>query len=285
LNSKLEDLEIQKVAFVPEGDNKGAGITFFKNKPEGEVAKTEDESNGDETLFKRFISFMAKAFDTSEEVSGDLETDAANTNYEKTKEDSDMNLDMSKLTEQEQKTYASLRAKASGGSIEDKPEDKKADDKSTYEKPEDTTKSADSKDIYKELHPEVKKELESLRKFREGAEQKELLSIAKSYELLGHKPEDLAVKLKTLKAVGGTAYNDMISVLDDAVKALQSSGLFDEVGKGGHGINASADAWAQIEKRAAEIRKGKPDMSISEAIDKACMENPQLVAEYEKTRA
>ena len=127
-----------------------------------------------------------------------------------------------------------------------------------------------------------------LRKFRQDAENRELLTVAKKYELLGKKPEELVPVLKSLKAAGGTAYNDMIGVLDANLEAVQKSGAFSELGKRGgtHGevMGGAGDAWSQIEKKAEEIRKSAPAMSYYEAIDTACQQNPDLVHDYENGR-
>lgn len=142
-------------------------------------------------------------------------------------------------------------------------------------------------DIYKGIHPDVAKELVALRKFRQEAEDRELLAVAKKYELLGRKPEELVPVLKSLKAAGGTAYDDMIGVLDANLDVVQSSGAFSEFGKrGGTGsaMSQSDDAWTQIEKKAEEIRKSAPTMTYNEAIDMACQQNPELVHEYENNR-
>ena len=83
--------------------------------------------------------------------------------------------------------------------------------------PAPTTEAAPSQpetdDVYKGLHPAVKAELESLRKFREESEMRRYSEIAKKYTLLGKKPEELAVVLKSLNDAGGTAYADMIGLL------------------------------------------------------------------------
>ena len=132
------------------------------------------------------------------------------------------------------------------------------------------------------------KEIAELRKFRQDAENRELLTVAKKYELLGKKPEELAPVLKSLKDAGGTAYNDMIGVLDANLEAVQKSGAFSEIGKRGgdhsHATTGADDAWSQIEKRAEEIRKSAPTMGYYEAIDQACQQNPELVHEYENDR-
>lgn len=130
-------------------------------------------------------------------------------------------------------------------------------------------------------------ELKNLRKFREETEDREILAVAKRYELLGKKPEELAPVLKSLKAAGGTAYADMIGVLDANLAVVQASPAFTEIGKrGGTGAPASdADtAWAQIEKKAEEIRKSAPTLTYAQAIDKACEQNPDLVQQYEDNR-
>ena len=135
--------------------------------------------------------------------------------------------------------------------------------------------------------PAVAEELKNLRKFREETEDREILAVAKRYELLGKKPEELAPVLKSLKAAGGTAYADMIGVLDANLAVVQASPAFTEIGKrGGTGAPASdADtAWAQIEKKAEEIRKSAPTLTYAQAIDKACEQNPDLVQQYEDNR-
>lgn len=150
-----------------------------------------------------------------------------------------------------------------------------------------STPTGEADDIYKGMHPAVAEELKNLRKFREETEDREILAVAKKYELLGKKPEELAPVLKSLKAAGGTAYADMIGVLDANLAVMQASPAFTEIGKrGGTGLPASdADsAWAQIEKKAEEIRKSAPTMSQAAAIEKACELNPDLVHQYESNR-
>lgn len=139
-------------------------------------------------------------------------------------------------------------------------------------------------DIYKGLHPLVAAELIALRKQADAAQEEKLYNVAKKYEIIGKKPEELVPTLKALQAAGGTAYDDMIGVLDGAVAAVEKSGLFGEVGKRGAGATGGTDAWSQIEKKAEEIRKSNAALSYAESIDAACVQNPDLVHEYEATR-
>ncbi len=139
-------------------------------------------------------------------------------------------------------------------------------------------------DVYKGLHPTVKAELESLRKFRAEQEDRQYLEVAKKYALLGKKPEELAGVLKSLKNAGGSAYDDMIGLLDSSLSVVEQSGAFDEIGKLGNGGTSGGDAWGKIEAAAHEIAKSKPEMRWAQAVDAACEAHPDLVQEYEKSR-
>lgn len=146
------------------------------------------------------------------------------------------------------------------------------------------SESENSDDIYKGLHPAVKAEMESLRKFREEAEEREVMDVAKRYTIIGKKPEELAPVLKSLKAAGGTAYADMIALLDSAKDMVEKSGVFGEIGKRGNAGNSADDAWAQIEAAADEIAKSNVGMTRAQAIEKACDAHPELVRDYENSR-
>jgi hypothetical protein len=182
--------------------------------------------------------------------------------------------DESKMTPEEKATFDDLKKRF--GTID------AGDDGDEGNKGAEGAKQTEEEDVYKGLHPTVRAELERLKKFHEDTEKRELLGIAKKYELLGHKPEALAVVLKNLKDAGGTAYADMIGLMDSNLAALEKSGLFGEIGK--RGDTASGDPWAKIEAAAHEIVKAKPDMRWADAVDTACMQHPELVAEYEKDR-
>lgn len=149
----------------------------------------------------------------------------------------------------------------------------------------DVKKSAPaSEDIYAGLHPIVAAELQRLQKRADEADEKELTDIAKKYEIIGKKPEELVPVLKSLKNAGGSAYTDMIGILDASVEAVSKSSMFTEIGKSGGYGGSEPDAWSKIEKKADEIQVANPDMNRQAAIDKACQQNPQLVHEYESGR-
>ena len=136
--------------------------------------------------------------------------------------------------------------------------------------------------IYKGLHPAVKAELEGLRKFREKAEEKELCNIAKKYAIIGKKEEELVPMFKSLQAAGGTAYNDMIAVLDQAVDFVEKSGVFSEIGKSGHGFGSIGATEAKIDSIAKGYMEKDSTLGYATALAKAWEDNPELMDEYEE---
>lgn len=310
---RLENLEITKVAFVPEGDNKKADVLLFKSKPSEPAAEptaitaTEAEAN----VMKRVLLAIGKAFGfdkaesttkkecdpTADDEKQKQKNAASNTtpagsaddpdNKTTKGVDEDMKIDKSKLTAEELAQLEAIEKKA--GVTEDPAP---ANDPAPAGDPVDKTKKntpaaaepanePTGDDIYKGLHPAVAAELKELRKRADEAEERELQTVAKKYEILGKKPEELVKTLKSLKTAGGSAYDDMIGVLDASLAAVEKSGAFREVGKSGSG---TPDPWAQIEKHADEILKAAPTMTRAQAIDKACDQHPELVAEYEQNR-
>ena len=155
--------------------------------------------------------------------------------------------------------------------------------KSALEKPQETPAGQeDGQDnIYKGLHPAVKAELESLKKFREDAEARELTEVAKRYEIIGKTEAELVPLFKSLRAAGGTAYNDMIAVLDQAVATVEKSGAFSEIGKSGHGSGAVGAAEAKVEAIAKGYMEKDSSLDYASAMAKAWEDNPELMAEYE----
>lgn len=214
-------------------------------------------------------------------------------------EENEMNVDKSKMTDAERAFLESIEKRygtdentdpGNGGQAEpasiesvqtpEEPTVTKSAQAKTEETPAKQTEESDS--IYKGLHPAVKAELESLKKFREAAEDKELTEVAKKYAIIGKKPEELVPVFKNLKAAGGTAYNDMITVLDQTVETVEKSGAFFELGKSGHSGTTDGGAWAEAEAKAVELMKSKTGLSKAQALDEVFTANPELAERCEK---
>lgn len=308
---KLTNLEIEKVAFVPEGDNKGADVVLFKRKPPGSTTEEGEKKTtlkGLVSAFLKTLGFSMEDIEKSENEgtpedgtgaggvtklpAGGTEVVAKNISIgeilpEKTMKgvDKDMKFDKSKLTPEELAQLEAIEKKAGIQETTNPTGDKdNGDFKKNNEPTNQPTASDDGNDddIYKGLHPTVAAELKALRKRADEADEREMFNVAKKYEILGKKPEELAKTLKNLKAAGGSAYDDMIGVLDASLSTIEKSGMFCEIGKKGNGTQKNA--WSQIEKHAETIQKSAPTLTWNQAVDKACEQHPELVAEYESGR-
>lgn len=170
------------------------------------------------------------------------------------------------------------------GTTEEEEEEEEETGKDGKKKPAVKKSSAGQENIYEGLHPLVAAELQRLQKRADDADEKELTDVAKKYEIIGKKSEELVPVLKSLRAAGGDAYDSMIAVLDASVEAVNKSSMFSEIGKSGGYGGTGPDSWTKLEKKADEIQQANPNIARTEAIDRACQQNPQLVHEYENGR-
>ncbi len=199
----------------------------------------------------------------------------------------EMKIDKSKMTTAERAFLEDLEKRygTEEGAPAETPEhvDKTVEKSVTQPEQAETiqTETSGADDVYKGLHPAVKAELAALKKFKEDAEERELGEIAKKYEIIGKKKEELVPLFKSLKAAGGTAYADMIAVLDGAVETVEKSGAFSEIGKSGHAAGYAGAAETKIEGIAKKYQEKDPSLSHDAAIAKAWENNPDIVTEYE----
>lgn len=269
------------------------------------VKKSEEVSESDLEIMK---SAVARLNETIEKAGKDAEPekkpeeDEAGDHENQEGDEEEMKIDKSKLTDAERAFLESIEKRygtdgetgpENGGTVptgqpaagqtQDVPVEPTVT--KSVAQPAAGTASVQQEDeadnIYKGLHPAVRAELEGLKKFREAAEDRELAEVAKRYEIIGKKEADLVPVLKNLRAAGGTAYQDMIAVLDQAVAAVENSGVFSEIGKSGHG-STDGSAWAEAEAKAAELMKSKTGLSKAQALDEVLMANPGLAEKCEK---
>ena len=311
--TKLKNLKVKKVDFVDEGANPDAHIRLFKRKDKQEDTHTEEPVTKRNGALRSLFSAISKILDLGDDetvTKEDLELaekeaaketgEAAKAEETETPENNakgepeEMKIDKSKMTPEELEILEDYMKRYGIEEKVVKSDDEAAEDTAdvetteevdtTEEEPAEETEEADEdveKSIYKGLHPEVAAEIEELKKYKERAEEKELLEVAKKYEILGKKPEELVKKFKSLKAAGGTAYNDMISVLDESVTFAEKTGMFTESGKSGHGPNSGC-AEATARTKAVELMKAKPELTMAQAIDEVLENDPELRERYEK---
>ena len=119
--------------------------------------------------------------------------------------------------------------------------------------------------------------------FIEEQEKKEQVELAKKYDILGLKPEEIGKELYELKKSNEAAYNTVIKTLDGQVALIEKSPIFAEIGKSGHSggsYNGLHGAEAKADAKAQELMKADPNMTYDAAIAKA-WEDPALAAEYD----
>ena len=189
-----------------------------------------------------------------------------------------MKIDKSVFSAEELAQYEALIAKA-------KVDPEAAEEEMEEEKPEVPPKKTEKAEVEemeetkKSESPEIAAALARLETLEKSIEMKEFSEIAKKYAPLGEKEEDLAKTLYDMKKSNEANYNAYISVLDKSLGLVEKSGVFAEIGKSASGSNGTA--IDKVEAAANEIQKADPNMTREQAIAKAWIDNPELIAEYE----
>lgn len=268
-------------------------ITEWSNgKAASIVTKTEEVSESDLEIMKATAERLNKSIEKAMKV---LYEDGPDDNESQEGEEKEMNIDKSKLTDAERAFLENIEKRygveSEGNPAEGTvatlaptaPETEPSVIKSAVPTNSETIPKnhAEEQDIYKGLHPAVAAELTELKKFKEAAEDRELTEVAKKYEIIGKTTEELVPMFKSLKAAGGTAYNDMIAILDQSVAAVEKSGVFSEFGKSGHGSNENS-AEAKVGAIAKKLMDEDPTLNYNQAMAKAWENNPELLDEYDE---
>lgn len=280
--TKLKNLSVTSVDLVDKGANPDAHICLFKRR------EPEAAADPDEGMIQKFIAWLKKGH---EDAAGNHPQEPEIENTIQKEATYIMEMDKSKMTPEEQAVLEGLEKKYGI------PDDKSGagSEPGTAAPEGDVAKGAApeiqaSSPTSKELHPEVQKVLSEYQELmkRQSAEVEELkksleierlTAVAKKYEVLGKKADELAVKLYELKKAGGTVYDDYVALLDENVTMLTKSGLFSEIGKNTQG---SAGVEETLGIKAAELAKSAAGgLAGPDAIIKAWEENPELAAQYE----
>lgn len=262
------------------------------------IVKKEKVTEADLAIMKSAVKRLKteiqkadKGTEEPEETEEKSETgkDESDNNNPKGDEE-EMKIDKSKLTDAERAFLESIEkrygteegTKGENASAEPTVAEPTAKSKTQHETETHTEHDNSGDGIYKGLHPVVQAELEELKKFKEAAEDRELNQIAEKYAIIGKKKEELVPMFKNLRAAGGTAFDDMIAVLDNAVDVVEKSGAFTEVGKSGHGFASAGQTEEKIDTIAKGYMEKDASLDYTSAIAKAWENNPELVAEYEE---
>lgn len=204
-------------------------------------------------------------------------------NKEKEEKENEMAFDISNMTEEEKKE--ALKALQADASKENTT--KRLDPETGEDQIQEAVNKAMSnamEDVTKNFSDMMAKIMEPIQKRAEEAEQKSLEEVAKKYELLGTKAEDLVPVLKSMKETSDEAYNNFIASMDNNLAVIQKSGLFEEIGKSGgaHTGNNDTEGVAKMNAKVAEIKKSMPNLTDAQAQDIVMQNDPELRAMFDK---
>lgn len=195
-----------------------------------------------------------------------------------------MAINRKNLSKEENEQLDALLKKAAG---DEKPVNKENPELPIDEEEDDDSLEKERKAVMEKsaMHPVVREAVERMERLTKGIEMRELEELAKKYEPLGEKPEELAKTLYDMKQQGDNVYKEYVSVLDKSLNAINKSGLFGEIGKSAYyGGVAKSDAEGKIEAIANEIAKSDPTLTKQQALAKAWEQHPELALEYENSR-
>ena len=253
------------------------------------IAKSADDSETIERMeadYQRLGEMIGKlkpaVKENSEGEDPDDEVDPPKEGSKKKGDTEEMKVDKSKLSPEMQTAYDELIAK---GVLVPGEEDEVAAAPNEGAQapepaaPEGVEKKATVDPEIEELKKGLQAEISALKKQREEAEDAALMAVAKKYEVLGRKPEELAKKFKALKSVSEDLYNDEISALDELAKSMEQN-VFGEIGKSRSG--GSEDAIAKARAMATELQKSNPALSDAQALDQVLLTNDELRKELDQ---
>jgi hypothetical protein len=107
----------------------------------------------------------------------------------------------------------------------------------------------------------------------------EFIAKAEKLDHLSIKAEDFGPVLKSAsEKLTKEEYEALEGVLKASNEQIEKGALFAEAGAGG--IPVAADAMAELQQKAEEIKKADPKLSDHEALDKAMTDNPELQQRY-----
>ena len=197
--------------------------------------------------------------------------------------ENNMAFDISNMTEEEKKeVLKALQADASKESTEKRFNSGAGEDQ--IQEAVNKAMSNAMEDVTKNFSDMMAKIMEPIQKRAEEAEQKSLEEVAKKYELLGTKAEDLVPVLKSMKETSDEAYNNFIASMDNNLAVIQKSGLFEEIGKSGgaHTGNYDTEGVAKMAAKTAEIKKSMPNLTDAQAQDIVMQNDPELRKLFDK---
>ena len=267
--TKLKNLKITSVDLVEQGANPDAHIKLYKSKS-GQGQTAMEKNSLLDRLMQRLASMVGDYL--KEKELQDRETRKV--------EESEEN-----LSSAEGKAEAGEKAKETAVSNE---REKQQAEMVSLEYHRLTPKEkqflrglAEKYGRSKTENAQVTKAKAELIQVEKQLERAQTMAIAKEYAILGKAADSLCDTLLELKSKSSRGYEAFLDTLEEEKLLIEKSGVFCEMGKRGE-KGASADGWGKIMQAADRLQKENPALTRASAIQKACVNYPQLVADYEE---
>jgi hypothetical protein len=304
---KLVNIELSEVSLVDSPANPGANILLYKR---AEIEKKIVERDGEYCVTSADGSKTLGCHKTMREAKAQLAAVESNKHDPLSKEEIERVLKIAKelgllTTEKKEKTMAeefkkeslTPEAKAFVEDLEKRLADSEAKVVETEAKVQELSvvaKKDEPEDIWKGVHPDVKKQFEEMKTRTEESERiakterdaREFSEFSKRAETeLSHLPGELKTKATILKAVSQKLSKEeseeAIKILKAANELVKTGQVFEEIGTSG-GSGSDAGTWAKIEAMAKDLVSKGLAKTQQIAIDKVMTTNPELYNQYLK---
>ena len=197
-------------------------------------------------------------------------------------------IDKSKMTAEEKAAYEAMVEKyavevddpddVNKSKENPEPDDDVVDDDVAKSAPMQTEQKSENEAVLKSIIAGLQADMA---KMKEDILVKELAVVAKKYEPLGKKPEEIIDTLKKAKESG--VYDTIIAAYDSALEVQEASGLFNEIGKSREGsADGEAAAIQKAKAAVAELKKSNPGLTDEQALDQVLLNDPELMKEFDQ---
>ena len=296
--TKLKKMKLTSVDLVRAGANQKADICLFKSaNAENSVENTEEIHTSRQTSTENSYNIdKANAYNNGKEGNTMLKIDKSRFTAEELEQynaliekaavdpeagEDEMEEEKPPMMPQKKKRPMPPRMRRYHDYEDDYEDD--AYDMDDMDKGCRTRKSAtveDEDDDHEELFKSAFERQEArIAELEKSIAMKEFHEIAKKYAPLGENEDELAKTLYDMHQADEGLYDNYVESLNKSLSLVEKSGIFSEIGKS---YRPEGSAVQKVESIAKSLMKADPTMTHEQAIAKAWVNNPELVAEYEE---
>lgn len=267
--TKLKNLKITSVDLVEQGANPDAHIKLYKSK-NGQGQTNAEKNSLLDRLMQRLASMVGdylKEKDLQDRENHGTKTESENLSASENKAGENEKASEKSLLNEEEKSQAEMVSLDYS--------------RLTPKEKQFLRGLAEKYGRNKTENAQIAKAKAELLQVEKQIQRAETMAIAKEYAILGKTADTLCDTLLELKMKSSRGYEAFLDTLEEEKLLIEKGGVFAEMGKRGE-KGASADGWGKIMQAADRLQKENPALTRAGAIQKACSDYPQLVADYEE---